>query len=230
MEHMGATLIAAACIAAACVAAAEPRLLGRAWPGTVISAAAGIGLGYVVVHLLPEIAAGAETIRMRFDGQLPYAEIHAYLLVLVGIIGTLALRAYEKGLHGMAPHPRVRIIQPALSALIVGYLLAVRDSTEIGPIVIFAVAIGLHVAINAHTLATKLDSPQAGIVLAGAIAAGYLVGVAYEAPPVVVAGFIALLAGGVMTRVIHEVLDEERHFVALCVGAAVETVLLVAIA
>ena len=36
---------------------------------------------------------------------------------LVGaIIGTLALRAYEKGLHGMTPHPRVRIIQPALSA------------------------------------------------------------------------------------------------------------------
>ena len=227
---MGATLIAAIAIAAACIAVAEPRLLGRAWPGTIISACAGIGLGYVVVHLLPEIAQGAETIRLRLDGQLPYAEIHAYLLVLVGIIGTLALRAYEKGLHGMAPHPRVRIIQPALSALIVGYLLAVRDSTEIGPIAIFTLAIGLHVAINAHTLATKLGSPQGGLVLAGAIAAGYGIGFLYEAPPVVVAGFIALLAGGVMTRVIHEVLDEERHFLALCIGAAVETALLVVIA
>lgn len=227
---MSAPLIAAICIAAACVVVAEPRLLGRAWPGIAVSAAAGVGLAYVVVHLLPEIAAGAETIRVRFDGELPYAEIHAYLLVLVGIIGTLALRASEKGLHGMRPHPRVRIIQPALSALIVGYLLAVRDSTEIGPIVIFAIAIGLHVAINAHTLATKLGSPQGGLVLAGAIALGYLGGVAYEAPPVAVAGCIALLAGGVMTRVIHEVLDEERHFLALCLGAAVETVLLVAIA
>ena len=130
---MSATLIAAIAIAAACVAVAEPRLLGRPWPGTVISAGAGIGLAYVVVHLLPEIAQGAETIRLRLDGQLPYAEVHAYLLVLVGIIGTLALRAYEKGLHGMTAHPRVRIIQPALSAVIVGYLLAVRDSTEIGP-------------------------------------------------------------------------------------------------
>jgi hypothetical protein len=196
----------------------------------VISACGGIGLAYVVVHLLPEIAQGADTIRVRLDGQLPYAEIHAYLLVLVGIIGTLALRAYEKGLHGMTPHPRVRIIQPALSAAIVGYLLAVRDSTEIGSVAVFAIAIGLHVAINAHTLATKLNSPQGGIVLAGAIAGGFALGVLYEAPPVVVAGFIALLAGGVMTRVIHEVLDENRHFAALCVGAAVETVLLVAIA
>lgn len=227
---MDPTLLAAIAIAAGCIAAAEPRLLGRAWPGTALSAAAGIGLGYVVVHLLPEIAAGAETIRLRLDGQLPYAEIHAYLLVLVGIIGTLALRASEKGLHGLTPHPRVRIIQPALSALIVGYLLAVRDSAEIGPLAIFAIAIGLHVAINAHTLATKLGSPQGGIVLAGAIAGGYLVGVLYEAPPVVIAGFIALLAGGVMTRVIHEVLDEERHFLALCIGAAVETALLIAIA
>ena len=76
----------------------------------------------------------------------------------------------------------------------------------------------------------KLGSPQGGIVLAAAIAVGYLVGVGYEAPPVVVAGFIALLAGGVMTRVIHEVLDEERHLVALVLGAAVETALLVVIA
>ena len=33
-----------------------------------------------------------------------------------------------------------------------------------------------------------------------------------------------------MTRTIHEVLDEERHLVALVLGAAVETALLVVIA
>ena len=164
------------------------------------------------------------------SGVLPYAEVHVYLLVLVGIIGTLLLRAGEKGLHGFGRHPRVRILQPMLSALIVGYLLAVRDDTDIQPLAFFTIAIGLHVAISAHTLAIKLDSPLGGLTLAAAIGGGYLLGLVGQAPPVVVAGFIALLAGGVMTRTIHEVLDEERHLVALVLGAAVETALLVVIA
>ncbi len=116
-----------------------------------------------------------------------------------------------------------------MSALIVGYLLSVRDATEIGPLLIFTLAIGLHVAINAHTLATKLQSPFGGLVLAGAIAAGYASGLLWEAPPVAVAGLVALLAGGVMTRTIHEILDEERHLIALVVGASAETILLVAL-
>lgn len=227
---MGSTLLAAVSIAAACIAAAEPRLLGRRWPDAALSAGAGVGIAYVVVHLLPELAAGAEIVKRSTAGVLPYAEVHVYLLVLVGIVGTLLLRGAEKGRHGFGRHPRVRIIQPMLSALIVGYLLAVRDDAEIMPLAFFTVAIGLHVAISAHTLAVKLDSPLGGLTLASAIGAGYLVGLVDQAPPVVVAGFIALLAGGVMTRTIHEVLDEERHLLALVLGATAETALLVVIA
>ena len=227
---MSPTLLAAIAIAGACVAVAEPRLLGRAWPDAALSAGAGIGIAYVVIHLLPDLAAGAEIVKRSAEGRLPYAEVHVYLLVLVGIIGTLLLRAGEKGLHGFHPHPRIRALQPALSALIVGYLLAVRDDAAIKPLLFFTIAIGLHVAINAHTLEVKLRSPFGGLALAGAIAAGYAAGLVAQAPPVVVAGATALLAGGVMTRTIHEVLDEERHLVALVVGAAAETVLLLAIA
>ncbi len=221
------TLLVAIVIALACVAAAERRLLGRKWPEYLLSAGAGIGIAYVVVHLLLELAIGAETVRSTTEGRLPYAEVHAYLLVLVGIIGTLALMSVQFGLYGMEPRPRIRVVQPAMSALIVGYLLSVRDATEIGPLLIFTLAIGLHVAINAHTLATKLQSPFGGLVLAGAIAAGYASGLLWEAPPVAVAGLVALLAGGVMTRTIHEILDEERH--PLVVGASAETILLVAL-
>ena len=149
--------------------------------------------------------------------------------MLIGILGTLFLRGLQSGLHGMTPHPRVRIIQPALSALIVGYLLAVRDDTEVGSILLFTLAIGLHIALNAHGLAVKLNSPQGGLVLAGAVAVGYALGVGWEAPPVVVAGLVALLAGGVMTRTIHEVLDEESHLVALTVGATLEAALLLGV-
>ena len=226
---MTATLLAAISIALACVVVAEPRLLGRKWPPYLLAAGAGIGIAYVVVHLLPEIAVGAEVVRRSTEGRLPYAELHAYLLVLIGIIGTLLLRAAQNGLHGMAPHPRVRIVQPALSALIVGYLLAVRDNTDVGPILLFTLAIGLHVALNAHGLAVKLKSPQGGTVLAAAIAVGYVAGLGWEAPPVVVAGLLSLLAGGVMTRTIHEILDEESHLVALSVGASLEAALLLGV-
>jgi hypothetical protein len=226
---MGITLLAAGAIALACIVVAEPRLLGRTWPAYLLAAGAGIGIAYVVVHLLPELAEGAEIVRRSTEGRLPYAELHAYLLVLIGIIGTLILRAAEHGLHGLSPHPRVRIVQPALSALIVGYLLAVRDSVEIGPVILFAVAIGLHIALNAHGLAVKLGSPQGGIVLAGAIVVGYGLGLGWQAPPVVIAGLVALLAGGVMTRTIHEILDEESHLVALSVGAGLEAALLLGV-
>lgn len=226
---MATTLLAAAVIAIACIVVAEPRLLGRKWPPYVLAAGAGVGIAYVVVHLLPEIAEGAEIVRRSTEGKLPYAELHAYLLVLIGILGTLFLRAAQRGLHGMEPHPRIRIVQPAISSLIVGYLLAVRDSTELGPIILFVIAIGLHVALNAHSLAVKLDSPQGGLVLAGAIAAGYALGLGWEAPAVVIAGLVALLAGGVMTRTIHEILDEESHLVALSIGAGLEAALLLGV-
>lgn len=216
------TLVVAALIALACIVVAEPRLLGRAWPETLLSVGAGIGISYVVLHLLPELARGVGTFSDGLTADLPTAEVLVYGLVLVGILGTLALRAFQKGRHGLAPHPRVRLLQPVLSALIVGYLLAVRDDPDIQPVLVFGLAIGLHVALNAHALATKLDSPLGGLALAGAIAAGYLLGSVAEAPEVWVAGITALLAGGVMTRTIHELLDEERHLVALTAGAALE--------
>lgn len=206
-------------IAFACIAVSESRLLGRKWPETVLSAGAGISIAYVVVHVLPELAQGAEIVRRSANGTLPYAEVQVYVLVLVGIIGTLLLRSIQLGLHGMTLHPRIRLVQPALSALIVGYLLAVRDDPEVRPLLIFAIAIGLHITINAHGLVTKLGSPLGGVALAATIAIGFGLGSTWEAPAVVVAGFVALLAGGVMTRTIRELVDQERHLIALIIGA-----------
>ncbi|MBM3680043.1 MAG: hypothetical protein FJW81_01715 [Actinobacteria bacterium] len=223
------TLVAALAIAIACVAVAEPRLLGRAWPDPVLSFGAGIGISYVVLHLLPELARGVGTISDGVGADLPTGEVLVYGLVLVGILGTLALRALQQGRHGLAPHPRIRLLQPALAALIVGYLLAVHDDPEIQPVLVFALAIGLHIALNVHALATKLGSPLGGVALAVAIVAGYGLGSVAEAPAAWVAGITALLAGGVMTRTIHELLDEERHLVALTLGAAAESALLLAL-
>ncbi len=223
------TLVAALAIAIACVVVAEPRLLGRAWPDPVLSFGAGIGISYVVMHLLPELARGVGTISDGVGANLPTGEVLVYGLVLIGILGTLALHALQEGRHGLAPHPRIRLVQPALAALIVGYLLAVRDDPEVRPVLVFALAIGLHVALNAHALATRLGSPLGGLALAAAVVAGYGIGSVAEAPEAWVAGITALLAGGVMTRTIRELLDEERHLVALALGAAAEGALLLAL-
>ncbi|MFM7693302.1 MAG: hypothetical protein ACKO7U_03195, partial [Actinomycetota bacterium] len=87
------TLVVALLIALGCIVVAEPRLLGRAWPETLLSVGAGIGISYVVLHLLPELARGVGTFSDGLTADLPTAEVLVYGLVLVGILGTLALRA-----------------------------------------------------------------------------------------------------------------------------------------
>lgn len=223
------TALAALAISLACVAAGDRRLLGRRWPEWLLSAGAGVGLAYVVVHLLPELADGARVVGAEADGRIPFAEAAIYLVVLVGILSTLLLRSLQHGNLGLDPRPRLRVAQPAGAALIAGYLIAVRDDPEVQPILLFAVAIGLHLLVNAHTLTAKLDSPFGGIALASAVVAGFALGSLWQAPEAVVAAFVALLAGGVMTRTLHEVVDEERHLLALTGGAAAETALLLAV-
>ncbi len=67
------TLVIAILIAAGCIVVAEPRLLGRAWPEQLLSAGAGIGISYVVLHLLPELARGVGTISDGLAADLPTA-------------------------------------------------------------------------------------------------------------------------------------------------------------
>jgi hypothetical protein len=218
--------LAALAISLICVAAGDRRLLGGRWPEWLLSAGAGVGLAYVVVHLLPGLADAARVVGEEADGRIPFAEAAIYLVVLVGILATLVLRSWQHGRHGSQPHPGLRIAQPVGSALIVGYLIAVRDDPEVQPLLLFAVAIGLHLLVNAHTLTAKMDSPLGGLALAAAVVGGFGLGSLWQAPEAMVAAFVALLAGGVTARTLHEVVDEDRHLLALTGGAAAETALL----
>lgn len=218
-------LLAAVAIATCCIAAAEPRLGGRAWPPRLLSAGAGIGLAYLIVHLLPETADATKTWQFTASW-FHYDYLHAYVFILVGIFGTLMLRFLQHGQHGFSPHARIVVVQPTIAAALVGYVLATRTDAEIASLIIFSTAIGLHVVISAHALATQSQSPSGGIVLAAAIITGYAIASATNPPTEVIAGLTAVLAGGVMTHVINEVQDEEHHFGALGVGALLETALL----
>ena len=225
-HHCAVSALALALLMAfGCVAAAEPRLGGRPWSKVVVSAGSGIALAYLIVHLLPEVASDSKTWEFA-AGWIHYDNLHAYIFLLLGIFGTLALRFFEKGQHGMAPHPQTAILQPAVASILVGYVLASGDDGELGSLLLFSLAIGLHMVISAHALATRLDTPLGGIVLAAGIAVGFAVGSVTSAPSEVIAGATAVLAGGVMTHTINEVQDEERHFGALAVGAVFEAALL----
>jgi hypothetical protein len=138
------------------------------------------------------------------------------------------LRVIEQGSHGFAPRPRIAMARPLASAVILGYLLSDKNDVEVQPIIVFAIAIGVHVAFGAHGLATGLRLPSIGFAFAAAIAGGYLLGfVPVLSEPLPTDLMTALLAGGVMTTTIHEALSSKRRLSPLFLGAIVEGVLLV---
>lgn len=222
------SLVAAIAIALACVVVAQPRLLGRPWPEAIKSFGAGLSVAYVVLHLLPQIGLAAATIGITVDGFDLNSATLVYLLVLVGILATLALRVIEQGSHGFAPRPRIAMARPLVSAMILGYLLSNKNDVEVQPIIVFAIAIGTHVAFSAHGLATELRLPSIGVAFAAAIGGGFLLGlVPALAEPLPTDLITALLAGGVMTTTIHEALSSKRRLSPLFLGAIVEGTLLV---
>lgn len=221
------SLLAAAAIAIACIVVADPRLLGRAWPESIKSFGAGISVAYVVLHLLPSIGFAALGFNLDFGDLELNPTTVVYALVLVGILATLVLRAVEQGTHGFQARPRIAIARPLASALILGYLLADKNDAEIEPVIVFAIAIGIHVAFGAHSLATELRLRSIGAIFALAIAGGYGIGlVPVLSEPLPTDLITALLAGGVMATTIHEALSRQRRFTPLFVGAIIEAALL----
>ncbi|MEY4227308.1 MAG: hypothetical protein RL190_2065 [Actinomycetota bacterium] len=219
------SLIGVLAISVACIAVSSPRIAGRPWPPALLSAAAGVSLAYFVVHQLPE-AANA-TVTWEFTREWSrYDDLHAYLFLLGGVVGTLVLRFAQRGEHGFAARPRIAYVEPTLAALLVGYVMAGHAGDDVLTIGLFAIAVGLHLAIGAHGLSRRFASPFAGAALTLSLLIGLGIGSLTSAPVEIVAGMSALLAGGVMTTVVSELGDGQRHFAAFVAGVLLETVLI----
>lgn len=219
-----------------------------------LSAAGGVSVSYVFVHFMPELAASRAAVA-RVAGGLGLADRHIFLVALAGLLAIYGLHrlaqtsrsrsegepvAGGRGSQGKAEaatSPRVFWIHMASFAiynLLVGYLLLHREVMTLRGLAFFAFAMALHFVVTDYGLNEDHKEPYRRIgrwILAGAILAGWTLGLATEVPEAAVAILTAFLGGGVVLNVLKEEVPNERQsrFWAFAGGAAAYSALLVAL-
>ncbi|MFN3389337.1 MAG: hypothetical protein ACK40O_10425 [Allosphingosinicella sp.] len=220
------------------------RLRFAAMPRSVwLSAAGGVAVAYVFIHLLPELAAHQRRFDDHTGGMLEAIETHSYLIALLGL-------AVFYGLERLIRRHRARgdvdseeasgtfwihLGAFAVYNLLIGYLLVHREEPGIEGLLLFGTAMALHLLVNDQGLRDhhgRAYHRRGRWILAGAPVAGWLLGLATEWPPLAVSALFAFLAGGVILNVLKEELPEDREsrFWAFAAGAAAYSALLLAVA
>lgn len=201
-----------------------------------LSVAGGISVAYVVVHLLPELAEYQESIGEATSPLLASFERHLYILALVGLAAFYGVEAWARRSRQESENGAERAATAfslstyAVYNALIGYLLARRE----GALLLFAFAMGVHFIVNDHGLRQNHASAYhrwGRWLLAAAVVAGALVGMAGEVPEAAVGIPLGFTAGGTVLNVLKEELPEERQsrFSAFALGAAGYTVLLLAL-
>ncbi|MFO6463193.1 hypothetical protein ACK8OR_02275 [Jannaschia sp. KMU-145] len=190
-----------------------------------LSFAGGASIGYVFLHLLPELAHGAELVGE--DTALGFGIWGVALAALVGFYGiermvqSDALRRRTAG-HEEEPGTfGVHLASFVVYNLVTGYLLA--DRAELW---LFVAAMALHLLVTDFGL---LEAFRAGymriarLLLSAALLVGWVVGTVIEVPETWIMYVLAVLGGGVILNVLKEELPEEREsrFAALVAGVVV---------
>jgi hypothetical protein len=184
----------------------------------LLSAAGGVSVAYVVVHLLPEVAEAQAAVEE--SGILAAAERHAYVLALLGLVAfygveRVAVISRRRGDATGTAAFWLGVGSFVLYNGIVGYLTVERARTSgAAEMVLYAIALGVHFVVNDlglrehhHERYDRVGRP----LLLGALAVGWLTGIAWEVSEAAVGLAIAFLAGGIMLNVLKEELPEERE-------------------
>lgn len=182
-----------------------------------LSAAGGVSVAYVMVQLLPEVAA----VQQALDEAAPWIDRHAWLLALAGLVTFYALEQHAEhhrrragGGHTPDRVGRLHIAAYGAYNALIGYLLVERAAEGAAVLVPFAIAIGLHLVVNDHGLQEDhgpLYARTGRWLLVGALVVGWGVGVAFPVPEAALGAVLAVLAGSVVLNVLKEELPSERE-------------------
>lgn len=190
-----------------------------------LSAAGGVAVAYVFLHILPELSRHRQTFAagLGVDGQA--AESWVYLVALAGLVTFYGLERAAK-ISGGRRHGRgggdpteaaifqIHIGSFGLYNVIIGYLLLHREEPGLWPLLVYAVAMGLHFVTSDFGLRQhhqeRYDRRGRWIV-AAAVMVGWGLGVAAALPDLVIGFLLAFLAGGIVLNVLKEELPEERQ-------------------
>ena len=229
------------------------HLLGRAMsflrtrPRSIwLSAAGGISVAYVFVHILPELDHHQDRIDASglLLGLVDVSERHVYLVALVGLAAAYGLealarrsarrRARRPASHGSPARTFwVHLISFAAFNVVIGYLLLHREETGLYNLLTYAVAMAMHFVVADQGLREQFYPAYDGLgrwILGAAPLVGWALGVEVDVPPLAVSALFAFLAGGIVLNVLKEELPEHResHFSAFALGTGLYAALLLA--
>jgi len=249
VDHEIAALLAALVLASAHLLAPRLTMLALLPRSRWLSAAGGVSVAYVFVHLLPELAEGQATI----DGEggaeaagagplLGFLEDHVYLMALIGLA---VFYGVEKHSLTSRRHNARRtgedrttgdafwlsIASFTVYNAVIGYLLLDGDLEQATQLVLYTLALAVHFVINDLALSAHHRHAYrrwGRWLLAAAVLAGWLAGVATDVSERAIALVVAFIAGGVVLNVLKEELPAERlaQFWPFAGGALAYTVLL----
>lgn len=240
---------AIACVASAAfvlvhVFVGRIRFIGGTPRSRWLSAAGGVSVAYVFLHLLPEVSEGQKTLAESFS-PVGFAERHVYLIAMLGLVLFYGLeRLASTSSDPDADGRRETGTSPGVFALhigsfgaynaLVGYLLLHREGGGWRSLALFALAMALHFVVNDYGLREHHKRRYDAVgrwVISLAVVAGFVLGLVTTVHEAMIAVLIAFLAGGVVLNVIKEELPREREsrFSAFLAGAVAYSALLLAL-
>lgn len=202
-----------------------------------LSAAGGISIAYVFLHIFPELAEAQESITSG-SSVLPFIEHHAYFVALAGLAIFYGLEKMIKS----RPAPEnnqessgvfwLHVSSFAIYNALIGYLLVHREEQDLSGLLFYSSAMTLHFLVNDYGLRKHHKDAYARIarwVLSAAIVTGWLVGLATRIQGPALGALFAFLAGGIVLNVLKEELPEERQsrFTPFALGLAAYSALLI---
>lgn len=185
-----------------------------------ISFSAGVSVSYVFLDLLPKLSRG-QIAWMTANPNLPFLEKHVYFLALLGML-------FFYGMEDFAFRKKEKAFWVSVSAyllfnLLIGYALSNPSNPEIKPLILFTIAIALHIWIKDRMLCIK-DLQKFKIVrffLAGALLLGWLIGRVIQISPEALALVIAFIGGGMMINVFRYELPRLGRFFPFMTGSLI---------
>lgn len=200
-----------------------------------LSFAGGVAVGYVFLHIMPELGAHAAAFSAATGYAEPLAEAAVYTLALAGlalfygaeraIIVSRGNRRESEGRdrpeHGMF---RLHIGASALLIFVIAYLLNHREDPTLAGLALYFVAMALHFVTADYGVRRhhpELYERQGRWLLAAATLIGWGMGLAIALPPIAIGGLFAFVGGAIVLIVLKEELPEERksYFLPFLAGA-----------
>jgi hypothetical protein len=201
-----------------------------------LSFAGGVAVGYVFLHIMPEIGAHAATFERATGLAAPLAEAVVYTLALAGmilfygmeraIVTSRDARREEEGRDRPEKAMfRLHIAASGLLIFVIAYLLNHREDDSLAGLALYFVAMMLHFVtadygVRRHHV--ELYDRRGRWALALATLAGWATGVVLTLAPLAIGGLFAFVGGAIVLVVLKEELPEERqsYFLPFFCGAA----------